>query len=80
MNNDSPQKALLVVFLVALVCSILVSITAITLKPQQCDKQDFDSGERLYSHYLTQAGYRNGYVGKWHCGIERIPVDFGIEG
>ena len=35
MNNDSPQKALLVVFLVALVCSILVSVTSVTLKPIQ---------------------------------------------
>jgi len=35
MNNDSPQKALLVVFLVALVCSVLVSVASITLKPIQ---------------------------------------------
>jgi len=35
MNNDSPQKALLVVFLVALVCSILVSVASVTLKPIQ---------------------------------------------
>jgi Na+-transporting NADH:ubiquinone oxidoreductase subunit C len=35
MNNDSPQKALLVVFLVALVCSILVSAAAVILKPIQ---------------------------------------------
>jgi len=35
LNNDSPQKALLVVFLVALVCSILVSVASITLKPIQ---------------------------------------------
>jgi Na+-transporting NADH:ubiquinone oxidoreductase subunit C len=35
MNNDSPQKALLVVFSVALVCSILVSVASVTLKPIQ---------------------------------------------
>jgi Na+-transporting NADH:ubiquinone oxidoreductase subunit C len=35
MTNDSPQKALLVVLGVALVCSILVSVAAITLQPIQ---------------------------------------------
>lgn len=35
MNNDSPQKALLVVFAVAFVCSVMVSVAAITLKPVQ---------------------------------------------
>lgn len=35
MNNDSPQKALLVVFCVALFCSVLVSGAAISLKPLQ---------------------------------------------
>lgn len=41
---------------------------------------DFRPGERLYSHYLSQAGYRNAYVGKWHCGHDRLPADYGIEG
>lgn len=41
---------------------------------------DFQPGQRLYSHYLSQAGYRNAYVGKWHCGKQRLPVDYGIEG
>lgn len=41
---------------------------------------DFRQGQQLYSHYLSNAGYRNGYVGKWHCGHERLPVDYGIEG
>jgi len=41
---------------------------------------DFRSGQLLYSHHLSRAGYRNAYVGKWHCGHERLPVDFGIEG
>ena len=39
MNNDSPQKALLVIFLVALVCSILVSVAAISLRPLQLRNQ-----------------------------------------
>jgi Na+-transporting NADH:ubiquinone oxidoreductase subunit C len=39
VNNDSPQKALLVVFVVALVCSILVSVAAIGLKPIQMRNQ-----------------------------------------
>ena len=41
---------------------------------------DFRPGQLLYSHYLSQAGYRNAYVGKWHCGHERLPIDYGIEG
>lgn len=43
-------------------------------------KPDFASGQLLYSHYLSQAGYRNAYVGKWHCGRTRLPLDYGIEG
>lgn len=41
---------------------------------------DFRPGQLLFSHYLSQAGYRNAYVGKWHCGHERLPIDYGIEG
>ena len=44
------------------------------------NQADLDSGQSLYSHYLSQAGYRNGYVGKWHCGRQRLPIDYGIEG
>ena len=39
MNNDSPRKALLVATLVALVCSILVSVAAVALKPVQLRNQ-----------------------------------------
>ncbi len=39
MNNDSPKKALLVIFLVALTCSILVSVAAISLRPIQLRNQ-----------------------------------------
>ena len=35
MNNDSPKKALLMIFVTALACSILVSVAAISLKPIQ---------------------------------------------
>ena len=44
------------------------------------NRTDLESGALLYSHYLSQAGYRNAYFGKWHCGSERLPIDFGIEG
>ena len=43
-------------------------------------RRDFESGQQLYSHYLAQEGYRNAYIGKWHCGHERLPADHGIEG
>lgn len=42
--------------------------------------RDFRPEQQLYSHHLAHAGYRNAYVGKWHCGHERLPVDYGIEG
>jgi arylsulfatase A-like enzyme len=41
---------------------------------------DFRPGQQLYSHHLSRAGYRNIYVGKWHCGHERLPRDYGIDG
>ncbi|MEM6561277.1 MAG: sulfatase-like hydrolase/transferase, partial [Planctomycetota bacterium] len=44
------------------------------------NRSDFASGQQLYSHHLTTAGYRNAFVGKWHCGHQRLPVDYGIEG
>ncbi len=47
---------------------------------QRGNRSDFASGTRLYSHWLSEAGYRNAYVGKWHCGHMRLPVDYGIEG
>jgi arylsulfatase A-like enzyme len=44
------------------------------------NRNDFASGQKLYSHYLSSAGYRNAFIGKWHCGHQRLPVDYGIEG
>lgn len=41
---------------------------------------DFEPDVKLISHYLSRAGYRVGYFGKWHCGEERIPEDYGFEG
>jgi arylsulfatase A-like enzyme len=43
-------------------------------------RSEFRPGQRLYSHHLAEAGYRNAFVGKWHCGSQRLPVDYGIEG
>jgi Na+-transporting NADH:ubiquinone oxidoreductase subunit C len=39
LGNDSPLKALIVVFSVALVCSVLVSAASITLKPIKAQNQ-----------------------------------------
>ncbi len=33
----------------------------------------------LYPHRLKEAGYRMGYVGKWHASWVRSPADFGYE-
>jgi len=44
------------------------------------NRQEFRKGQKLYSHYLAEAGYRNAYIGKWHCGEANLPTDYGIEG
>ena len=33
----------------------------------------------LYSNRLKDAGYRQGYVGKWHASWDRGPLDFGFD-
>ena len=33
----------------------------------------------LYSNRLREAGYRLGYVGKWHASQVRGPLDFGFD-
>ncbi len=43
-------------------------------------RRDFEPDARLFSHRLAEAGYSNGYFGKWHCGIERTAQDYGFEG
>ena len=40
----------------------------------------FAPGQRMISHYLADAGYRNAYFGKWHCGHDTLPRDYGYEG
>ena len=32
-----------------------------------------------YSQRLREAGYRQGFVGKWHASFERTPLDFGFD-
>ena len=36
--------------------------------------------ERLLHKDLARAGYRCGFVGKWHVGVEKTPADYGFEG
>ena len=31
--------------------------------------REFHEEQRLFCSYLEEAGYQNGYVGKWHCGF-----------
>jgi arylsulfatase A-like enzyme len=44
------------------------------------NRQELSPETRLYAHWLGEAGYRNAYVGKWHCGAKKLPADHGIEG
>ena len=47
MNNDSPIKAVLVVVLVALVCSSLVSAAVVILRPIQLNNQLLDRSRNI---------------------------------
>lgn len=47
MNNDSPLKALVVVTLTALVCSLLVTVTVVKLQPIQHAYQDIERNRFL---------------------------------
>lgn len=47
LPNDAPAKTLGVALLVALVCSLLVSITAVTLKPLQDANRQADRAARI---------------------------------
>ena len=40
--------------------------------------RDMNPGVVLYSQRLRDAGYRLGYVGKWHASYVRTPMDFGF--
>ncbi len=47
MSNDSPLKAILVVLTVALVCSIMVSVAAVSLRPYQLAHQIFNQAQHI---------------------------------
>lgn len=40
-------------------------------------KRDLNADTVLYSQRLKDAGYRLGYIGKWHCSWTLTPADFG---
>jgi arylsulfatase A-like enzyme len=44
------------------------------------NEYEFHDNARLISQDFAEAGYRCGLVGKWHCGEEKLPGDFGFEG
>ena len=41
---------------------------------------EFRDDARLISQDFRKAGYQCGFVGKWHCGVEKLPRDFGFDG
>ncbi len=41
---------------------------------------EFRDDARLISQDFREAGYGCGFVGKWHCGVEHLPRDYGFEG
>ena len=56
----------------------LIWNTEATRNPK--NRIDFEPGTRLFNSYLAEAGYESAYVGKWHCGHEKLPADYGLEG
>jgi len=42
--------------------------------------RDLPDHIELLSQPLTRAGWRCGYVGKWHCGQTKVPSTYGFEG
>ena len=44
------------------------------------NRRDFAENERLYSEVLSAQDYQNYYFGKWHCGVNKLPEDFGLKG
>lgn len=44
----------------------------------EATRTDMFPGTQTYSHRLCDAGYRLGYVGKWHVSWDRGPLDFGF--
>lgn len=43
-------------------------------------RSDLSEETPLYGGHLAEQGYRNAYVGKWHCGHQKLPSDYGLEG
>src|ERR1041385_1967423 len=41
--------------------------------------RDMNADVVLYSNRLRDAGYRQGYVGKWHASYVRTPLEFGFD-
>jgi len=42
--------------------------------------QDFRRDQRLFNHRLAEQGYQTSYIGKWHCGRQYLPSDYGMSG
>jgi arylsulfatase A-like enzyme len=42
--------------------------------------RDLPDEVELISKPLTEAGYQCGYIGKWHCGMDKLPAHYGFEG
>lgn len=42
--------------------------------------KEFRPEQVLFNQRLAQVGYNNRFVGKWHCGRDRMPEDYGMDG
>ncbi len=47
---------------------------------QPYGKSEIDDEKSVITHYLLNAGYKCGYVGKWHIGVNKGPREYGFEG
>jgi arylsulfatase A-like enzyme len=43
-------------------------------------REELESNRVPFSHYLNEAGYRVGLVGKWHVGKQKGPEEYGFDG
>ena len=48
--------------------------------PIPYNRTEFREDEVLYCQSLAGGGYRNHYIGKWHCGTQRGPAEYGLDG